>query len=71
MSASFSIVPLCTTMSQLACVYAVAAAAAQAVAVGGNASLARKENATSLLNGANAGFGIGSLAAAPVQGAAR
>ena len=68
MGGVLSLVPLASNTAELAGLFFLASASAQAIAIGGNATLARRgADATSLLNAANACFGFGSLAAAPIH----
>lgn len=63
LGATFALVPLATSVPQLAGIFALAAVCSQGVAIGGHAVLARQPRAAAGLNSINAAFGAGSLAA--------
>ena len=60
---TFALVPLATSVPQLAGIFAMAAVCSQGIAIGGHALLARQPRAAAGLNSINAAFGAGSLAA--------
>lgn len=63
LGATFALVPLATSVPQLAGIFALAAVCSQGIAIGGHALLARQPRASAGLNSINAAFGAGSLAA--------
>jgi fucose permease len=63
LGATFALVPLASSVPQLAGIFALAAVCSQGIAIGGHAVLARLPRASAGLNSINAAFGAGSLAA--------
>ena len=65
MSATFALVPLADSVTQLAGIFALGAVCSQGIAIGGHALIARQYGAAAGpgLNGINAAFGAGSLLA--------